>query len=129
MSNSEKTKKSKQKRKRPPLKPKFSPPMGRSPVIGKPKKKETDPQVLALAAKLIEQRKAKIAKAERHARRQLRDGVVSKDAMLKAMRNNKESGAVDVSEGQRRALTRKAPLDPRASKVPNLRIKRKPVNI
>ena len=99
------------KRKRPPL-----------------KKKETDPQVLALAARLIEQRKAKIAKAERHARRQLRDSIVSKDAMLKAMRNNKESGAVDVAEGQRRALTRKAPLDPRST-IPNLRIKRKPVNI
>ena len=99
------------KRKRPPL-----------------KKKETDPKVLALAAKLIEQRKAKIAKTERHARKQLRDNVVSKDAMLRAMRNNKEAGAVDVAEGQRRALTRKAPLDPRAT-IPNLRIKRKPVVI
>ena len=79
------------------------------------KKKETDPKVLALAARLIEQRKAKIAKAERHARRQLRGSIVSKDAMLKAMRNNKESGAVDVAEGQRRALKRKKKrgLDPR----------------
>ena len=80
------------------------------------KKKETDPKVLALAARLIEQRKAKIAKAERHARRQLRGSIVPKDAMLKAMRNNKESGAVDVAEGQRRALKRKKKrqgLDPR----------------
>ena len=96
----------KQKRKRPPL-----------------KKKETDPQVLALAARLIEQRKAKIAKAERHARRQLRGSIVSKDAMLKSMRNNKESGGVDgvdVAEGQRRALKRKKKkrqgLDPRVGR-------------
>ena len=116
--------------------------MGRFPFIGKPKKKETDPKkketdskkketdpkVLALAAMLIEQRKAKIAKEERHARKQIRDGVVSKDAMLKAMRNNKEVGATAIAEGQRRALTRKAPLDPRAV-IPDLRIKRKPVNI
>jgi hypothetical protein len=104
------------------------------------KKKPPDPKVLWFAGELIAEEKAKrkaakakrkaaILKAEKLARRQIRDGIVSKDAVLRAMRENKEVGAEDIAEGQRRALTRKAPLDPRASGFPDLSRKRKRTNI
>jgi len=106
------------------------------------KKKPPDPKVLWFAGELIAGEKAKrkaakakreaaILKAEKLARRQIRDGIVSKDAVLRAMRENKEVGAEDIAEGQRRALTRKAPLDldPRASGFPDLSRKRKRTNI
>ena len=104
------------------------------------KKKPPDPKVLWFAGELIAEEKAKrkaakakrkatILKAEKLARRQIRDGIVSKDAVLRAMRENKEAGAEDIAEGQRRALTRRAPLDPRASGFPDLSRKRKRANI
>ena len=124
---------------KPPKPPKPRPPKRRLPSSKKTfpksvkKKKPPDPKVLGLAGDLFAKEKAKrkaiILREEKRARRQIRDGIVSKDSVLRAMRNNKEVGATAIAEGQRRALTRKAPLDPRASGVSDLSRKRKRTNI